>query len=78
MPSSISAFGIALAMVLYVSPTGGLMAQACQGCTCDGSTEVHPAAALTDCIKGCSVIQLVCAGRDIVPRTTVIGLGFAG
>jgi len=54
------------------------MAQACQGCTCDGSTEVHPAAALKECIKGCSVVQLVCTGRDIVPRTTVIGLGFAG
>jgi hypothetical protein len=50
----------------------------CQGCTCSGSREVHPAGSLEECIQGCSVLQLVCTGRDIIPTTTVIGLGFEG
>ena len=76
MRRSISALGIALAIVLYVATAGDLMGQACQGCTCAGSSEVHPVFTLGDCIKGCSIVQLVCTGKDIVPNTTVIGLGF--
>ncbi|MGA7804491.1 hypothetical protein [Bradyrhizobium sp.] len=50
----------------------------CQGCTCGGSAELHPATTLQDCIHGCSVIELVCPGRDIIPTTSVLGLGFGG
>jgi hypothetical protein len=33
---------------------------------------------LEDCVQGCSILELVYAGRDIIPTTTVIGLGFGG
>jgi hypothetical protein len=68
---------IALATVIHLAAAGDLAAQSCQGCTCAGSTEVHPVLALADCIKGCSVVQLVCTGRDIMPNTTGIGMGFS-
>lgn len=68
---------IVLATVICLAAAGDLAAQSCQGCTCAGSTEVHSVLTLGDCIKGCSVVQLVCTGRDIMPNTTVFGLGFS-
>ena len=79
MRTRMSALGIALVTVLYVATAGNSTGeQACQGCTCAGSSEVHPAITLSGCIQGCSIVQLVCTGRDIMPNTTVIGLGFGG
>jgi hypothetical protein len=68
---------IALATVIYLAAVGYLIAQSCQGCTCAGSAEVHPVPTLGDCIKACSVVQLVCTGRDVMPNTTVVGVGFS-
>ncbi|MBV8925678.1 MAG: hypothetical protein JOZ74_09960 [Bradyrhizobium sp.] len=73
-----SAFGIALAIALCLASAAESMAQTCQGCICDSSSAVHPATSQSDCIKGCAIVQLVCSGRDIIPNTTVIGLGFSG
>ena len=78
MHRCVNALKIALAIVLCFTAAEDLKGQACQGCTCSGSREVHPATTLKECIQGCSIVQLVCQGRDIIPTTTVIGLGFAG
>ena len=69
---------IALVIALCFAAAENLTAQACQGCTCSGSKEVHPASTLEKCIQGCSIIQLICEGGDIIPTTTVVGLGFDG
>jgi hypothetical protein len=72
------ACSIAFIAVLCLVASDDLGAQVCQGCTCSGSKEMHSATSLRDCVEGCSTIELVCNGRDIVPTTTVIGLGFGG
>ena len=77
MRGHVSALKITLVMLCFMAAEE-LRGQACQGCTCAGSSEVHPAATLQDCIQGCSILELVCSGRDIMPETTVIGLGFGG
>jgi hypothetical protein len=68
-------FAIALA---GLATAEDLNAQACQGCTCAGSSEVHPVPTLKDCNQGCSILELICENGDIIPTTTVIGLGFGG
>jgi hypothetical protein len=79
MHRPISAFGIALASVPCLAAAGDLTGQACQGCTCNSSRlQVHPATSQSECFEGCSIVQLVCSGRDIIPNTTVIGIGFDG
>ena len=78
MRRPMKALKIILGMVLWFSAAQDLKGQACQGCICSGSSEVHPATTLQECIQGCSVLQLVCTGRDIVPTTTVIGTGLGG
>lgn len=45
-----SAFSFALAAGFYVAAAGDLAGQACQGCTCAGSMEVHPTLTLSDCL----------------------------
>jgi len=78
MRRPVTALKIALGIVLCFSAAEDLQGQACQGCICSGSSDVHPATTLQECIHGCSTLQLVCTGRDILPTTTVIGLGFGG
>ena len=73
-----NALKIPLVVIFCFAAAEDLNGQACQGCTCGGSSEVHPAATLQDCIQGCSTLQLVCTGSDIIPTTIVIGLGFGG
>jgi hypothetical protein len=77
------ALAIVLCFFLCFAAAEDSKGQACQGCTCQsctcsGSREVHATATLEECVQGCSVLQLVCTGRDIIPTTTVIGLGFEG
>lgn len=53
MRGHVNALKITLVMLCFMAAEE-LKGQACQGCTCAGSSEVHPAATLQDCIQGCS------------------------